>query len=236
MGKEIWFAPLILMTAACGKSGADASDSAAEVGATEALPATAEQIEAKWGELEDACRGAVNRDSAETVKACADRDAFDRKLTEGGWCHGNESQAEFEKRWQKCQNSPQQNQSSRIVFGLRFQDNLYGGSNGVTTVRSYSIENLSQNAANIKWVLINGRDECLALPLLNSSGEVTKFGIVDETSQERIAESVSLPVGQSLHIDLGESVWRPVPACGRVVRVKIGTTAGEINIDNTLGM
>lgn len=117
MRNKAWIALLMLITAACGgevqdnsaeglTKSADATDSSSDASkglAAGTVPNTAAEIEVEWGKLEDACRGAINGDAPETVKACADRDAFARNVTEAGWCHGTASQAEYEKRWQRCQ-------------------------------------------------------------------------------------------------------------------------------------
>ena len=51
--------------------------------------------------LNDACRGGSGDDPS-TFKACDKRDKGIIELKKMGWCYGDDSQAEYEKKWQKC--------------------------------------------------------------------------------------------------------------------------------------
>lgn len=50
------------------------------------------------------CRGGSS-DSPETMKYCDKRDAVFTKLDKLGWCFGRDNQAEYEKKWVKCDES-----------------------------------------------------------------------------------------------------------------------------------
>lgn len=231
---------LIAATAALFVSGCTDPDDTAASQSPEApevlslsVPSTAVDIEEKWANLEDNCRGAINPSTASAQKACADRDKFENALNSQGWCHGNPEDAGYQRRWIKCS---EQNQRPDVRLALRYQDEFHTYDT-VRTVRTYLIENVGSAPVRVEWVKVNNRDECFALPIVSSyDRKIRELRVLDERDSDEVAGYVNLNVGESIPIKMGQTPFKPISKCGRMVRALIKTEFGEIEIVNATGL
>ncbi len=84
------------------------------------------------------------------------------------------------------------------------------------------VQNAGDGDVAIKWVLINNRDECLAVPVTEKYSGVPYFAILDADSTAEILDSVSLKVGQSVSVR---------ERCDGTIKVRIGFEGGDVEID-----
>ncbi|WP_037077964.1 hypothetical protein [Rhizobium sp. CCGE 510] len=56
----------------------------------------------QWTGLDDICRTSVDREGAETLRACKRRDELGPLLNRVDWCYGHNDEPESDKMWHKC--------------------------------------------------------------------------------------------------------------------------------------
>lgn len=96
--------------------------------------------------LNDQCRGGSG-DNPATIKACDKRDKLVVQLKAKGWCYGHEGQAEFQRKWEKCQTV-----SEAVTSGdATNQDPLAGRGGGwFRGAHGLLLHNQLENCENIK--------------------------------------------------------------------------------------
>ena len=92
------------------------------------------------------------------------------------------------------------------------------------TRKAYYVQNIGEAAENIKWIAINNREECLAVPIFNiDERTIRAMEVMPDGSDSEIAEFLLLEVGQDIPLNLTEE-------CGEPIRLKVGTDRGEYDI------
>jgi len=84
------------------------------------------------------------------------------------------------------------------------------------------VKNAGDDDVAIKWVLINNRDECLAVPVTEKYSGDPFFVILDADSTAEILDSVTLKVGQGVSVR---------ERCNETMKVRIGFEGGDVEID-----
>lgn len=107
-----------------------------------------------------------------------------------------------------------------FTFGSRLLDTFLSGK------REFNVlTNVGKYPAHIKWVRINNRDDCLAVPIYNDDkSHIASLSVLSDDSTANVADSLTLNVGQYV------TVFMP-SACGDFVRMKVGTDAGDVDSD-----
>lgn len=123
------------------------------------------------------------------------------------------------------QATAQQVPASPPMFQVKYDtsvgQDLFGG---IRTWRSYSLQNTGEQQEQIKWIAINNRQECLAVPVWNYDKEAIRaLEVLSEDSDDEVADFLRLEVGQSVRLKMPEN-------CGEPIRLKVGTSRGEYDI------
>lgn len=113
----------------------------------------------------------------------------------------------------------------RITFSLNYQDttssNIF---DQLVTNRAYYLLNTGETTAQIEWVSVNERTDCLAVPIVSAQSDgIRELGVVTDNSNDRVGGLLNLKVGQSIKI-------RMPSTCGEPVRLTVGTSVGEIKL------
>lgn len=124
-----------------------------------------------------------------------------------------------------AQAAAQTEPTSPPMFEVKYQTSVgegFGG--GIVTWRTYSLLNTSEQSERIKWITINNREECRAVPVWNSyERTIRAMEVLSDNSDHEIAEFLRLEVGQAVPIKMPDN-------CGEPVRLKVATDRGEYDI------
>lgn len=118
-----------------------------------------------------------------------------------------------------------ENQISQTTEPPRFRLEYESlNSNFLGTITAYYLLNTGRQSENIKWIAINNREDCVAVPLFSSDGrDIFKLAVIDGNDTAEIADYLSLNVG--------ERIWVDFPSgCGKLVRITVGTDRGEFEL------
>lgn len=109
----------------------------------------------------------------------------------------------------------------QVKYETSFAEGFLGG---IVSWRTYSLQNIGEQSERIKWIAINKREECLAVPVWNSSNTtISALSVLSKDSDNPVADFLQIEIGQSAPITFPEN-------CGEPVRLKIGTDRGEFDI------
>ena len=109
----------------------------------------------------------------------------------------------------------------QVKYDTSVGQNFLGG---IQTWRNYSLQNTGEQSEEIKWIAINNRGECLAVPVWNYDKEgIRAMEVLSENSDDEVADFLRLEVGQATRIKMPEN-------CGEPIRLKVGTNRGEYDI------
>lgn len=109
----------------------------------------------------------------------------------------------------------------QVKYQIVVDTDLFGR---IISRKTYSLQNTGEAFEAIKWVAINNREDCLAVPIFNSyERTIRSLEVLPESSSVEIADFLKLEVGQEIKLGFPES-------CGEPVRLKVGTERGEYDI------
>jgi hypothetical protein len=109
----------------------------------------------------------------------------------------------------------------QVKYETSFAEGFLGG---IVSWRTYSLQNIGEQSERIKWIAINKREECLAVPVWSSSNTtISALSVLSKDSDNPVADFLQIEIGQSAPITFPEN-------CGEPVRLKVGTDRGEFDI------
>jgi hypothetical protein len=119
----------------------------------------------------------------------------------------------------------QQQVGGAAMFQVKYQTSIEEDVFGrIVTSTTYSLINTGEQSESIKWIAINNREECLAVPVWNYNKQtISAMEVLSEDSSAEVADFLSLEVGQGIPIKMPEN-------CGEPIRIKVGTDRGEYDI------
>lgn len=123
----------------------------------------------------------------------------------------------------------QQNLTSSQTISVELKTQLndrgeeFGGS--FRHWESKHLVNTGTESIQLEWVLVNNRDDCFAVPVINAQGNGAYLTVVDDDEAYNIVNYVDLKVGQSIQLDTAGT------SCGEIIRLKVGTSSGEYDLE-----
>ena len=108
----------------------------------------------------------------------------------------------------------------QVKYEIQSGKNIWGV---FETWRAYALQNVGEQAERIKWVAINNREECLAVPILANDGKVYSLDVLSGSYPTDVADYLLLEIGQAIPLKMP-------PNCGDPIRLKVGTDRGEYDI------
>lgn len=123
----------------------------------------------------------------------------------------------------------QQNLTSSPIISMELKTQLndrgeeFGGS--FRHWESKHLVNTGTESIHLEWVLVNNRDDCFAVPVMNAQGNGAYLTVVDDDEAYNVVNYVDLKVGQSIQLDTAGT------SCGEIIRLKVGTSSGEYDLE-----
>jgi hypothetical protein len=109
----------------------------------------------------------------------------------------------------------------QVKYETSVGENLFGT---LVTWKTYSLQNTGEQSESIKWIAINNRDDCLAVPVRSYDKQsISGMEVLSDDDSADVADFLSLEVGQAVPIKMPEN-------CGEPIRLKVGTDRGEYDI------